>query len=329
MNRLDYGAHDSAQAVIAVFLGGVSAEREVSLGSGKAAAESLRRSFPQVDVFEVTRCAVPAGVEEESHVVFSTLHGAFGEDGGMQTLLEMRGVEFAGCDAAASSLCFNKQRTKERVRRAGVLVSPGILAGREDAPFAAAILDDLGSQVVVKPNCQGSSVGLRFVSDAAALSAALAVAGDDGCIVEQRVTGREVTVGVLDGDAMGVVEIRPRSGRFDFASKYTKGLTEYLAPAPLDRAVARLVRHQAADAFRICGCRDFARLDFIVSEKGEPVLLEINTLPGLRETSLLPMSARCVGMEFDELVRRMVAPALARHRLARAGDWSFAQPLHA
>jgi D-alanine-D-alanine ligase len=310
--------------IIAVFAGGVSPEREVSLGSGSAAFESLRRSFARVELCDITQRAVPAAIRAETHVVFSTLHGVFGEDGGMQSQLEERGITFTGCDAAASELCFNKQRTKETVARAGVPVARGVLAGRADAARAASLVAELGARLVVKPNCQGSSVGLSFVDDANALAEALAAAGDDGCIVEQRISGRETTVGVLDGEAMGVVEIRPKSGRFDYASKYTKGLTEYLAPAPLDAAlVARLQRH-AVDAFRACGCRDYARVDFMISaDDGRLVMLEINTLPGMKETSLLPMSARCVGLDFDALVRRMAAPAIARYRAARRNTASI------
>ncbi len=297
--------------VLAVFRGGVSPEREVSLGSGAAALAALRRSFPRVEDFDITARAVPAGVGAGTHVVFSTLHGVFGEDGGMGALLEARGIAFGGCDAASSALCFDKRLTKETVARAGVRVAAGILAHRADVSRAAAILADLGPDLVVKPNRQGSSVGLAFIVGAEALAGALAAADDDGCIVETRIAGREVTVGVLDGEAMGVVEIRPKSGRFDYASKYTKGRTDYLAPAPLEPALTERVRRAAVEAFAACGCRDFARVDFMLGADG-PVLLEINTLPGLKETSLLPMSARCLGMDFDELARRMIAPALAR-----------------
>lgn len=300
--------------IIAVFRGGVSPEREVSLGSGKAALESLRRTCARVEDYVIEERAVPAAVGAGTHVVFSTLHGVFGEDGGMQALLEAKGIAFTGCDARSSALCFDKQRTKQAASAAGVPVARGILATRGDAARAAAIVSDLGASLVVKPNCQGSSVGLAFVSDAAGLAAALAAAGDDGVIVEQRILGTEVTVGVLDGEAMAVVEIVPASGTFDYTSKYTKGLTEYHAPARLDPALTALLQRHAAAAFAACQCRDYARIDFMIGNGAHPVMLEINTLPGLKETSLLPMSARVVGLEFDALLSRMTRPAIDRFR---------------
>ncbi len=303
--------------IIAVFRGGVSPEREVSLGSGAAALASLRRSFPRVVDCEIADRAIPDGVAAGTHVVFTTLHGVFGEDGGMQALLEAGGIAYCGCDAASSRLCFNKQETKRVVERAGVPIARGTCAGRERVDAADEIFAGFGPYLVVKPNCQGSSVGLAFVETPEKLAACLGAAGDDGCVIEQRIEGREATVGVLDGLALGVVEIRPRSGAFDYSSKYTKGLSEYFAPAPFDLATTAMLQRHSETVFKVCGCRDFARVDYIVTDRG-PVFLEVNTLPGLMETSLLPMSAQCEGLDFDALVRRMITPALERNESARA-----------
>lgn len=309
---------------IAVFRGGVSLERDVSLDSGRAAYEALRAQFERVEDFVIESREVPARVTGETHVVFSTLHGIFGEDGGMQRLLEQRSIDFAGCDSASSEFCFNKLQTKEKVAAAGVPVAPGVFVRAEDASRAGEILAKLGSPVVVKPNCQGSSVGLAFANDEDSLVAAIALAGEDGSLVEQQIIGREVTVGVLEGKPMGVVEIVPKSGRFDYASKYTKGFTRYLAPAPLSASITEQLRSHARVAFEVCGCRDFARVDFMLGDQVGPVFLEINTLPGLKETSLLPMSATCEGLDFSALVARMIAPALKRHARARHNPVSTA-----
>jgi len=175
-----------------------------------------------------------------------------------------------------------------------------------------------GEQVVVKPNDEGSSVGLQIVGDRAQLRVALQGITAGSWLVEQRIFGRELAVGVMGGKAMGIVEIRPKSGVYDYTSKYTKGLTEYLAPAPFDAATTSRIQRAAETAFAACGCRDYARVDFIVSEKNELYLLEINTLPGMKETSLLPMSARCGGFDFTALVREMVMPAVQRFRSVAA-----------
>jgi D-alanine-D-alanine ligase len=305
--------------VIAVFCGGTSSERDVSLGSGAAAALALAKSFP-TRMFTINADSLPAGLDPERHVVFSTLHGTFGEDGGMQRLLDKAGVIYAGCDAAGSELTMDKAGTKAAAAAKGITVAKGLMFAASQKPCADEVVAALGEQVVVKPNDQGSSVGLTVATDRRVLAAALDTIKEGNWLIEQRLVGRELSVGVLHGKAMGVVEIRPKSGVYDFASKYTKGATEYFAPAPLDETLTRAAQQAAETAFAACGCRDYARVDFILCEQNvnNPLyLLEINTLPGMKETSLLPMSARCVGLDFTALVRELVSPAVQRfHRRA-------------
>jgi D-alanine-D-alanine ligase len=306
----------SAPPVIAVFAGGTSAEREVSLGSGSACALALTRSFP-TRLFQIDADALPAEFDPGRHVVFSTLHGKFGEDGGMQRLLDVAEADYAGCDACASTLCMDKAATKQRVAAQGLSVVPGIVFDAARRPEAAALAAELGHDIVLKPNDEGSSVGLKIVSGPAELTAALEKISTGCWLAERRIFGRELSIGVLGGRALGIVEIRPKSGRYDYASKYTKGLTEYLCPAPLPDALTAAVRSAAEKAFAACGCRDYARIDFMLSEKNEWFLLEINTLPGMKETSLLPMSARSAGLDFTALVRELVMPAVQRFAAAR------------
>jgi D-alanine-D-alanine ligase len=301
--------------VIAVFTGGTSAEREVSLGSGHASALALARSFP-TRLFTVEAEAIPAGVDPRRHVVFSTLHGTFGEDGGMQRLLDAAGIHYAGCDAASSALTMNKTRTKSAAAARGVRVVPGITFGAAAKPGAGDVVGQLGENLVVKPNSEGSSVGLKLTATRQELEAKLESITAGEWLIERRIVGRELSIGVLKGKAMGVVEIRPKSGVYDYTSKYTKGQTEYFAPAPLEPAITAAAQQAAETAFAACGCRDYARVDFMLSAGHELYLLEINTLPGMKETSLLPMSARCVGLDFGSLVRELVSPALERFRAA-------------
>jgi D-alanine-D-alanine ligase len=277
---------------ITVLCGGTSGEREISLGSGRAVAQAMARHFP-TRVLTVENDSLPAGLDPDEHVVFSTLHGLFGEDGG-------------------SDLCVNKWRARQSVSAMGVQVAPGRCFTAGTKPSAAELVSALGPHVVLKPNRQGSSLGLEIVSGPEALGTALAGIREGEWLAEQRIVGRELTVGILRGRAMGVVEIVPKSGVFDYSSKYTKGLTEYFSPARLPAEVADHTRQVAEAAFGACGCRDYARVDFMLSEEGGLYLLEINTLPGMKETSLLPMSARSFGLDFGALCRELVAPALER-----------------
>ncbi len=303
--------------IIAVFAGGTSAEREVSLGSGKASALALAKSFP-TRLFEINAEALPAGFDPKKHVVFSTLHGTFGEDGGMQRLLDAAGVTYAGCDAASSALTMDKTRTKQAAATRGVRVADAVVFSADKKPTADEVVARLGENLVVKPNNEGSSVGLALIASRAELAKKLSEITKGSWLIEPRLVGRELSVGVLNGKAMGIVEIRPKSGVYDFTSKYTKGATEYFAPAPIGDDRTAQVQRAAEAAFAACGCRDYARVDFILPEKGDAFLLEINTLPGMKETSLLPMSARCAGLDFGGLVRELVTPAVQRFHAAAA-----------
>ena len=206
------------EPVIAILAGGTSPEREVSLGSGKAVAQAMAYSHP-TQYFVVDADALPAGLDPARHVVCSTLHGIFGEDGGMQRLLETAGVAYAGCDAKGSDLCFDKWRTRQTVSAMGLQVAPGRHFQATDKPTAAQLTAELGEQVVLKPNRQGSSVGLQIVTTKVGLEIALGGLRQGEWIAERRILGRELTVGLLRGRAMGVVEIVPKSGIFDYSSK--------------------------------------------------------------------------------------------------------------
>ncbi len=307
---------NNREPIIAVLCGGTSSEREVSLGSGAASAQALARAFP-TRLFIVDADALPAGLDPGRHVVFSTLHGTFGEDGGMQRLLDAAGVAYAGCDAASSALTMNKVATKAAAAARGVNVARQLAFAADQKPSVEEVVSALGEQVVVKPSDEGSSVGLTVVTDRDVLGRALAAITRGNWMIEPRIVGRELSVGVLNGKAMGIIEIRPKSGVYDYASKYTAGATEYLAPAPLPESLTRMVRQAAETAFAACGCRDYARVDFILCEQNvnNPLyLLEINTLPGMKDTSLLPKSASCVGLDFTALVRELVSPAVRRFR---------------
>jgi D-alanine-D-alanine ligase len=293
---------------VVVMLGGPSAEREVSLRSGAAVAGALRSLGHQVSEVDPRPGAVrlPAATD----VVFLALHGTYGEDGTVQAELERLGVPYTGCGVAASRAAFDKVQTKERCRAAGVPTADYFVVTDARAPWP----DGWEPPVVVKPVCQGSSVGLAFVARRADWAAALGTAlkHDARALVERQIAGRETTVGILGGAALPVVEVRPKAGAYDYQNKYTPGATEYLCPAPLDPAVTRRIQQAGLGAFAAVGGRDYARVDVMVTAGGDPVVLEVNTLPGMTETSLLPKAAKAAGIGYAELCQEMVELALAR-----------------
>ncbi|MDX2109478.1 MAG: D-alanine--D-alanine ligase [Verrucomicrobiota bacterium] len=297
---------------IAVICGGVSAEREVSLVSGRSVTDVLETVYPgHVDFFEINSAALPDGLDPAVHVVFPVLHGTFGEDGGIQTLLEERGFTYAGCDIAASQLCMNKQHTKDHVAAVGVRLAPGICVTAGSLPSPDNIIAQLGHSLVIKPSDQGSSVGLSLVESRDELVQALNAITAGEWLIEKRIVGRETTVGILHGKALGIVEVVPVSGVYDYKHKYTKGMTEYRYPAQMSPEAESEIKNFAERAFAVCRCRDYARIDFILAPNGA-YFLEINTIPGLTATSLLPKSASCSGYDFAALARAMLAPAFGR-----------------
>lgn len=283
---------------ITVLQGGPSTEREVSLRSGAAVAQALREAGYAVTpvTIEGTEVNLPAGTE----LVFVCLHGTFGEDGQLQRILSQSGVPFTGSSEEASRAAFDKVVSKAVFIENGLPTPQSQLIARvEDLT--------LPLPVVVKPPCQGSSVGVTPVFEIAQLSAALAEAlkYGDRALVEMWITGHELTVGILDGEALPVVEIRPKHGFYDYENKYTAGATEYLCPAPMSAEDAKRVQSVALRAHEALGCGVYSRVDLMLSDDEQPYLLEINTVPGMTATSLLPKAAKAAGMTFPQLCSRI------------------------
>ena len=230
--------------------------------------------------------------------------------------LEEAGIEYAGSGVNASRLCMNKVDTKAIVAaNCGFEVAEQIIFTAGKVPSVESVIERLGEELVVKPLASGSSVGLFITSGQLELADALQQIQVGQWMIEQRIEGREMTIGLLNGEAMGVVEIKPTSGVFDYHHKYTSGASEYLYPAKIETGLEAKIKKEAEQAYRACGCRDFARLDFIVTDNNKVYFLEINTIPGLTETSLLPKSASCLAIDFSSLAKKMVAPAINRFKL--------------
>jgi D-alanine-D-alanine ligase len=293
---------------IIVMLGGPSAEREISLRSGAAVARALRslgHNVAELDPKDGT-----FELPEKCDLVFLVLHGTYGEDGQVQRQFERLGVIYTGCDAEASRIAFDKVLTKRRCSEAGVATAKFTVVGSSDAPFPK----DLALPLVVKPVRQGSSVGLQFVTQAEDWKGAIreSLKFDSEVLAEEKVVGRETTVGILNGQPLPIVEVRPRAGEYDYRNKYTSGATEYFCPADFDAATTKRIQSAALGAFRAIGGRDYARVDVMVRPDGSPVVLEVNTLPGMTETSLLPKAAAAAGLNYAQLCQRMVELALLR-----------------
>lgn len=332
---------------VVVLMGGSSMERDVSLATGRGVARALSsrgHAVVPLDPAAGRRLeldhlaehrigeAPPAEAEERSLVlaenpeigkcdaVFVALHGGIGEDGTLQALLDLAGVPYTGSGMLASALAMDKSRAKTLLRAMGVPSPREILLERRvdgvasaHAVTAADVRALGGYPVVVKPNAQGSSVGVHIVAEASELEAALDDAFQYGAVlVEEFIPGREVTVAVLDGEALPVVEIIPEAGFYDYRHKYTKGQTRYVVPAELPAEVAAEVSRLGTLAFGALGCAGVARIDFRLTPENRAYFLEANTVPGMTETSLVPMAARARGISYEDLVERLVVSATAR-----------------
>jgi D-alanine-D-alanine ligase len=324
---------------IAVLMGGTSAEREVSLATGLAVVKALRERGHDVSTVDTARgfvapdaesgllpeglhSAPPADTDQSlalvelanveqvrtADVAFLALHGGTGEDGTIQSLLQMAGVPYTGSGPLGSGMAMDKDVSKRLLRDAQVPTLPWRVARAPDFAYDPDIIDDIiGFPLIVKPSKQGSSVGLLVVNEPDELAAAVAEASkyDTEVMIERFAKGRELTVGILGDQALAPVEIRPKSGLYDYHSKYTAGMTEYLCPAPLDEEVTAQMQAYALRAFRVLKLRGYGRIDFILA-KEQLYCLEANTLPGMTATSLLPKSAAAMGIEFPELCERIV-----------------------
>ena len=263
MNRED--------TTVGVLMGGLSAEREISMTSGRAVAGALRRRGWKTVEIDVGRDLPAQLVAQGVDVCWIALHGRFGEDGCVQGLLEVMGIPFTGCGVRASAVCMDKIATKRALAGMEAVVMAGDAVHRVGDP-----LPTLSLPAVCKPNLGGSTIGMTLCRNQEELQAGLEEAHrlDPEVLVEEFVAGDEITVAVLDGEPLPVVAIRPESGFFDFEAKYTKGRTEYLVPAPIERNTWDAAQRSAKVAYDALGCRGLCRADFIVRADGVPVFLE-------------------------------------------------------
>ena len=333
---------------VAVLMGGRSSERNETSRSGQGMAQALRNLGHDVtSVDAADGSTIAAGKEEASaakrdavlklplsamlaavqvpavqsaDVVMIALHGTYGEDGCVQAALELAGKTYTGSGVLASALAMDKAMSKRVFEREAIPTPHWVLleAGVPGRSIDTSLLG--GYPLVVKPNAEGSTVGLSIVRHPSELDPAIEKAGryDHQVMIERYIDGRELTVAVVGEEAYPIVEIKPKSGFYDYEAKYTKGKTEYICPAPLEKELGRHVRELAVECANVLGCRGVVRVDFRLSEEDEPYVLEVNTVPGMTPTSLVPMAAQAKGISYDQLVGRMLDLARADANAARA-----------
>ena len=294
---------------IGVLLGGLSAEREISLKTGNASLRALQHLGYDAVAIDVKKNLPQQLAEASIEIAFVALHGRFGEDGRVQGLLEMLQIPYTGSGVLASSLAIDKVMTKQ------LLLYHQLQTPKFDFMRPGDLASDLLQRcehlpVVVKPSREGSTIGITIAKSREVLESGIEMAAalDGTVLVEDFIDGTELTVSVVDGAALPIIQIVPKSGFYDYQAKYTSGETEYLLPAPIDAENYQLVQQAAIKACRVLGCRGAARVDFMFCE-GEFYCIEVNTIPGMTETSLLPKAAQAAGITFPQLAEMILLDA--------------------
>jgi D-alanine-D-alanine ligase len=299
---------------VAVLMGGISREREVSLQSGQCVAEALKKAGVNVVTADIKPNSLDILDDESIDVFFIALHGTFGEDGEIQKILESKGLIYTGSDSKASRLAFDKWESKKRFTKAGILMADSILfePGKKDAAIEKKI-QKLGKKYVVKPLREGSTIGITVADDPkSAIEAAKKCSAEFGdCMIESFVKGTEITVGILGKQALPIIEIRPTAGFYDYHAKYIDDKTQYIFDSIKTGALVDKIRMSAIACFNSLDCRGAARVDFIIGDDGKPYALEINTIPGMTSHSLLPKAAAKTGLSMSRLCLKIVELALA------------------
>lgn len=291
---------------VAVLLGGRSAEREISLRSGRAVLDALCRQGVDAHPFDPSEQPMEALLRQGFNRVHIALHGRYGEDGTVQGALELMGLPYTGSGVMASALAMDKWRTKLLWQAMGISTPRHtLLDARSDLE---AVVKELGLPLIVKPSREGSTIGLTKVTAARDLPAAceLAAKHDRMVLAEQFIEGMELTVGILGEIALPVVRIEAASGLYDYQAKYISGDTRYFCPSGLSAAQEQVIQEQALQAHRVLGCEGWGRVDVMLDKSGKSYFLEANTSPGMTDHSLVPMAAKAAGISFEDLVLRIL-----------------------
>lgn len=296
---------------VAVMFGGVSAEREVSLRSGTAVLTALQQAGVDAFAFDPKEQSLTQLAQLGAQRVFIVLHGRGGEDGSMQGALQQLGLPYTGSGVLGSALAMDKIRCKWLFQAQNLPTAPFAVVHSSDTDFAG-LLASLGGKVMVKPANEGSSIGMSAASSASELEQAIqaALKYDSEILVERWINGREFTIAILNGQVLPVVEMRTPRAFYDYEAKYQANSTEYLCPAPLDAALATAMQDSALKAFNAVGATGWGRVDVMLDNSGQHYLLEVNTVPGMTEKSLVPMAAKAAGLSFQQLALAILSQTM-------------------
>lgn len=302
---------------VGVLMGGPSAEREVSLNTGRAILAALQeKGYDAIGIDLDPPRFIEQVKEAKIDIVFNAIHGKFGEDGALQGALEMMGIPYTGSGVLASAVAMDKAISKRLFQAAGIPTPRSRIYSEAERgrPLAAEIQAEFGVPVVVKAAAQGSSIGVVIVERQEDVASAVneAFQYSDHIVVEEFISGKELTVAIIGGEkaeALPIIEIVPSSGRYDYHSKYTRGATEYIVPARLADDVTLQIQRIAVAVFELLGCKGVARVDVMLDNQNCSYVLEINTIPGMTATSLVPKAAAAAGVSFADLCERLLLMA--------------------
>ncbi|MBN2589489.1 MAG: D-alanine--D-alanine ligase [Sedimentisphaerales bacterium] len=297
---------------VAVLMGGIGSEREISIQSGNSVADALRQAGFDIVTFDINPNNLEILSDKSIDVFFPVLHGEFGEDGTLQQILEDKSLVYAGSGPAASRAAFDKVESKKIFFEAGITTPNSIeFDNNVELELLEQELKYLGDKYVIKPVRQGSSVGICIVDTIKdAIKAAQKTFTDFGdCLIEEFVAGRELTVGILCGQSLPIIEIKPKSGFYNYHAKYVDDNTQYLLDTVKDSTIIQAINKAALDCFDTLGCRHFSRVDFILTNENVAYVLEVNTIPGFTSHSLLPKAAAKAGFPMSQLCKKIVESA--------------------
>ena len=288
---------------VAVILGGVSFERDVSLKTGKSVIEACRTNNYDVEAVIIDKNYQKfLPILKKVDIVFNALHGTLGEDGTIQKWLEENDIKFTGSGSVSSALCMDKMKSKKIIKD-NEFLTPDWIEFKENIE-----INDVSLPCIVKPNAQGSTFGLSYVEEAKDLRHAIMNSQkfDNSTLIEKYISGREITVGIIKESPMPIVEILPKNKIYDYRCKYTAGMSKYKCPADINYDLSESIMSDSVKIFKLLGCKGYGRIDFIIDKNYNYYFLELNTLPGMTSTSLLPVAAKAQGLSFSQLVRKII-----------------------